>query len=124
MDRRIRAFLGQRLQSWRENGSIWRRYAGGTDKTRYDAFMNEFGKARSDETTAFAPNNYPGRREITGWYLFRKITLRSLDADSLACSELQAERLLRVVISTSQRNTLLLALRTSRAVRDFPTPNV
>jgi len=68
MDQRIRAFLGQRLQSWRENGSIWRRCAG--------------DKARSDETTAFAPNNYPAMREITGWYLLRKITLRSLDADS------------------------------------------
>ncbi len=46
------------------------------NKARYDAFMNEFGKARSDETTAFAQKNYPAMREITGQYLFRKITIK------------------------------------------------
>ncbi len=46
------------------------------NKARYDAFMKEFGKARSDETTEFAQKNYPAMREITGQYVFRKITLK------------------------------------------------
>jgi hypothetical protein len=46
------------------------------NKARYDAFMKEFGKPRSDETTQFAQKNYPAMREITGQYLFRKITVK------------------------------------------------
>lgn len=46
------------------------------NKARYDAFMKEFTKAKADETTAMAQKNYPGMREITGQYLFRKITLK------------------------------------------------
>ncbi len=46
------------------------------NKARYEAFMKEFGKARSDETTEYAQKNYPAMREITGQYLLRKITLK------------------------------------------------
>jgi hypothetical protein len=46
------------------------------NKARYDAFMQEFTKAKADETTDFAQKNYPAMREITGQYLFRKITIK------------------------------------------------
>jgi hypothetical protein len=46
------------------------------NKARYEAFMKDFGKARSDETTEYAQKNYPAMREITGQYLLRKITLK------------------------------------------------
>lgn len=45
-------------------------------KARYDAFIKEFGKTRTDEVTDFAQENYPAMREITGQYLFRKITIK------------------------------------------------
>lgn len=46
------------------------------NKARYDAFIKEFGKAQADQTTDFAQENYPAMREITGQYLFRKITVK------------------------------------------------
>jgi len=46
------------------------------NKARYDAFMKEFGKEKSDETTQYSQKNYPGMREITGEYQVRKITLK------------------------------------------------
>ena len=38
--------------------------------------MKEFGKEKVDETTTFSQKNYPAMREITGQYLFRKITFK------------------------------------------------
>ena len=46
------------------------------NKERYEAFMKEFTKKRSDEATEFAQKNYPAMREITGTYLFREIKLK------------------------------------------------
>jgi len=46
------------------------------NKARYDAFMKEFTKAKVDETTQYSQKNYPAMREITGQYVFRKITLK------------------------------------------------
>jgi hypothetical protein len=46
------------------------------NKEKYQAFMKEFTKAQSDETTEYAQKNYPGIREITGDYLFREIKLK------------------------------------------------
>ena len=46
------------------------------NEERYDAFMEAFGKARSEETTEFAQENYPGMRTITGEYRFRQITFK------------------------------------------------
>ncbi|HKE43815.1 MAG TPA: hypothetical protein VKB41_04690 [Steroidobacteraceae bacterium] len=46
------------------------------NKARYDAFMKSFGKTNVDETTVYSQKNYPAMREITGQYLFRKITLK------------------------------------------------
>jgi hypothetical protein len=46
------------------------------NKARYEAFMKEFGKEKVDETTTFSQKNYPAMREITGQYLFRKITFK------------------------------------------------
>ena len=46
------------------------------NEERYDAFMQAFGKARSEETTEFAQENYPAMRTITGEYRFRQITLK------------------------------------------------
>jgi hypothetical protein len=48
----------------------------GPNKARYEAFMKEFTKPRADETSAYSQKNYPAMREITGQYLFRKITLK------------------------------------------------
>ena len=45
-------------------------------KERYDAFMKEFGEARSEETTEYAQKNYPGMRELTGQYQMREITIK------------------------------------------------
>jgi hypothetical protein len=47
----------------------------GPNKAKYDAFMKELGKPKSDELDAFAQKNYPAMRDITGEYLMRKITL-------------------------------------------------
>ena len=46
------------------------------NKARYEAFMKEFGKTKADETTVYSQKNYPAMREITGQYLFRKITFK------------------------------------------------
>ena len=46
------------------------------NKARYDAFMKEFGEARSQESTEYAQKNYPAMRELTGQYLMREITLK------------------------------------------------
>ncbi|MFT5136115.1 MAG: hypothetical protein ACI9XU_000479 [Arenicella sp.] len=46
------------------------------NKEKYQAFMKEFTKAKSDETSEYAQKNYPGIREITGDYLFREIKLK------------------------------------------------
>jgi len=46
------------------------------NKARYDAFMKEWGEARSKESTEFAQKNYPGMRTRTGQYLMREITLK------------------------------------------------
>jgi len=48
----------------------------GPNKARYEAFMKEWGEARSKETTEFAQKNYPAMRELTGQYLLREITLK------------------------------------------------
>ena len=45
-------------------------------KARYDAFMKAFTKEKSDETQAFAQENYPAMREITGAYMMREIKLK------------------------------------------------
>ena len=47
----------------------------GPNKANYEAFMKEFTKKRSDETSEFAQKNYPAMRKITGDYLFREIKL-------------------------------------------------
>lgn len=46
------------------------------NKARYDAFMTEFGKEKSDEATQYSQKNYPAMREITGEYFVREITLK------------------------------------------------
>ena len=46
------------------------------NKAKYAAFMKEFTKKKSDETTEFAQKNYPAMREITGEYFFREIKLK------------------------------------------------
>ena len=46
------------------------------NKARYDAFMNEWGEARSKESTEYSQKNYPGMRTITGQYLMREIKLK------------------------------------------------
>ena len=46
------------------------------NKERYDAFIKEFGKQQSDESTQYAQKNYPAMREITGEYLVREITFK------------------------------------------------
>ena len=46
------------------------------NKEAYDAFMEAFGKERSDETTEYAQKNYPAMRELTGQYQMREITLK------------------------------------------------
>jgi hypothetical protein len=46
------------------------------NKARYDAFMKEWGEARSKESTEYAQKNYPGMRTLTGQYLLREITLK------------------------------------------------
>lgn len=45
-------------------------------KAKYNAFMKEFTKEKSDEGNDFAQKNYPAMREITGDYLFREIKLK------------------------------------------------
>ena len=45
-------------------------------QARYEAFMKEFGEEQSDRTTEYAQKNYPGMREITGQYNFRRIDLK------------------------------------------------
>jgi hypothetical protein len=46
------------------------------NKARYEAFMKEFGEEQSKKTTDYAQKNYPGMREITGEYMFRRIDLK------------------------------------------------
>ena len=46
------------------------------NKARYDAFMKEWGDARSKESTDYAQKNYPAMRTITGQYMLREITLK------------------------------------------------
>jgi hypothetical protein len=46
------------------------------NRERYEAFMKEFGEEQSERTTEYAQKNYPGMREITGEYRFRRITLK------------------------------------------------
>ncbi len=48
----------------------------GPSKARYEAFMDEWGKAKADASTEYAQKNYPGMRTITGEYLMREITLK------------------------------------------------
>lgn len=45
-------------------------------KAKYDKFMAEFTKKKADESNEFARKNYPSIREITGEYMFRRITLK------------------------------------------------
>ena len=45
------------------------------NKARYEKFMKEFTKKKSDEGTEYAQKNYPAMREITGSYLMREIKL-------------------------------------------------
>ena len=45
------------------------------NKEKYQAFMKEFTKAKSDETSEYAKKNYPGIRVITGEYQMRQIKL-------------------------------------------------
>ena len=46
------------------------------NQERYEAFMKEFGEEQSEKTTEYAQENYPGMREITGEYRFRRIDLK------------------------------------------------
>lgn len=46
------------------------------NKARYEAFMREVGKAKSDERTQYAQKNYPGMRKLTGEYWVREITFK------------------------------------------------
>ena len=46
------------------------------NQERYEAFMKEFGEEQSEKTTEYAQKNYPGMREITGEYRFRRIDLK------------------------------------------------
>lgn len=46
------------------------------NKARYEAFMEKWGEERNKKTTEMAQKDYPGMREITGQYLFRKITIK------------------------------------------------
>jgi hypothetical protein len=46
------------------------------NKARYEAFMKEWGEARSKETSEFAQQNYPAMRKIVGEYYMREITLK------------------------------------------------
>lgn len=46
------------------------------NKSRYEAFMREFGEQRSEETTEYAQRNYPAMRKITGEYLLRELTFK------------------------------------------------
>jgi hypothetical protein len=46
------------------------------NQARYEAFMKEFGEEQSKRTTEYAQENYPGMREITGEYRFRRIELK------------------------------------------------
>jgi hypothetical protein len=46
------------------------------NRERYEAFMKEFGEEQSKRSTEYAQENYPGMREITGEYRFRRITLK------------------------------------------------
>ena len=46
------------------------------NKERYEAFVKEFSKTKLDETNVFSQKNYPAMREITGEYLFRRITFK------------------------------------------------
>ena len=45
-------------------------------KARYEAFMAKWGAERNKATTEKAQKDYPGMREITGQYNFRKITFK------------------------------------------------
>jgi len=46
------------------------------NKARYEAFMKEWGEAQAEETSAYAQQNYPAMREITGQYYLRKIEIK------------------------------------------------
>jgi hypothetical protein len=46
------------------------------NKAAYEAFMAKWGEERNQTTTEKAQKDYPGMREITGEYYFRKITLK------------------------------------------------
>lgn len=46
------------------------------NKARYEAFMKEFGEEQSKSSTDYAQKNYPGMRDITGQYMFRRIELK------------------------------------------------
>jgi hypothetical protein len=46
------------------------------NKERYEAFMKEFGEAKTKQTTEHAQKSYPAIRKITGDYMMREITLR------------------------------------------------
>ena len=46
------------------------------NRERYEAFMKEFGEEQSKRSTEYAQENYPGMREITGEYRFRRVTLK------------------------------------------------
>lgn len=46
------------------------------NKERYEAWIKEWGDARTESWAEFADNNISGMREITGQYLMREITLK------------------------------------------------
>jgi hypothetical protein len=48
----------------------------GPNKERYDAFMAKWGEERAKASTEKAQRDYPGMRELTGQYYFRKIDLK------------------------------------------------
>jgi hypothetical protein len=50
--------------------------AAAPNKERFEAFMKEFGEARSKQTTEHAQKAYPAIRKITGDYMMREITLK------------------------------------------------
>ncbi len=46
------------------------------NEARYNEFMQKYTEKQSDEVTEFSQKNYPGMREITGEYRFRRIILK------------------------------------------------
>lgn len=46
------------------------------NREKYEAWINEWGDARTESWTDFADKDVAGMREITGQYLMREITLK------------------------------------------------